>query len=94
MLSVHDSVIQRIMDQLHRDALKKLKRLNLRLCVLHLDVVVRFMDDLCLLKWTRIPSYKWQDVFPSVYKLIMRSIVSTNFKVSREETLHTLYACG
>ena len=50
MLSVHDSVIQRILHQLHRDALRKLKRLNLTPCVPHLDVGVRFMDNLCLLK--------------------------------------------
>ena len=58
MLSVHVTVLKRIMDQLHRDALRKHNRLNLRLCVLHLNGGVRFMNDLRLLKWTWISTYK------------------------------------
>ena len=58
MLSVHATVLKRIMDQLHRDVLRKLKRLNLRLCVPHLNGGVRFMNDLRLLKWIWISNYK------------------------------------
>ena len=46
MLSVHATVLKRIMDQLHTDALRKQSRPNRT--PRHLDISERFMDDLCL----------------------------------------------
>ena len=51
---LHHSVLERTIDHLHSDSLRKQNGLNLSLCVPRLDVGVRFMDIFCLLKWTCI----------------------------------------